>query len=186
MKKIFKVFCICIVIFILIITSISIYNYCNTLNIPELKTSNMEYGGVTNERKIGENYEIYYLSYNSENEFLNTKINEYINSSIKTFIEENNTNDYVFQKDKAIFLQILDTYKVNDNIVGVKITTVKKKLKCDEYNTYISTFNCSITDNKDITLDELFNDGYKGKIVDIYSDTYVLTKENIIFFDRKK
>ena len=80
----------------------------------------------------------------------------------------------------------IDTYKVNDNIVSVKLTTKIKDIKKTCYNTEIDTINFNLTDNKEITLDELFKDGYKEKISDNYSDKYVLTKDSIVFLVRRK
>lgn len=186
MKKTLKVFFIFIVVCMLTITIISIYKYYDLLNIPKIKTSSMEYGSTTNEAKSEKNYKMYYISYSSENEFLNTKIKDYIDSSINTFIKDNKTQDYVVRKDKAVFLQVLDSYKVNDDIIGIKIITKIKMLKNSNYNTEITTFNCCIKDNKEITLDDLFKYGYKEKIADIYTDKYLLTSKNILFFNRRR
>lgn len=182
MEKALKMFFIFVTIFVLVITVIPICKYYNTLEISQLRSSSMEYGSITDEEKSENSYEMHYIKYNSESEFLNTRINEFIDSSINSFIEENSTHGFMFKKDKAVFLQTLDTYKVNDDIVGIKIKTKVKKLKNNEYNTNIKTFNCSIKDKKDITLDELFKEGYKDKISDIYSDNYVLTNKEVIFF----
>ena len=92
--------------------------------------------------------------------------------------------DRVFKKDKAVFLQSIDTYKVNDNIVSAKIITKIKDLKKDEYNTEITTFNCNLIESKEISLDELFKQEYQEKIADAYSEKYFLTQNAIVFLKR--
>lgn len=184
-RSIVTFFCI-FVILILIIAFIPIYNYYNTLDILELETKNMEYGNINNEKKTEKNYEMHYESFECENEFLNSRINEIKNSKIESFMQKYDDTKRVFKKDIAVFVQVIDTYKVNDNIVSVKLTTKIKDIKKTCYNTEIDTINFNLTDNKEITLDELFKDGYKEKISDNYSDKYVLTKDSIVFLVRRK
>ena len=107
-------------------------------------------------------------------------------SKIESFIEKNDIEDRVFKKDKAVFLQSIDTYKVNDNIVSAKIITKIKDLKKDEYNTEITTFNCNLIESKELLLDELFQSEYKEKIADIYSEKYFLTQNAIVFLKRRR
>lgn len=184
MKRSIIVFFVILIIAMIVIAFIPIYRNYNTLNIVKLETKNMEYGSVKNEEKVDKNYEMYYQNFECENEFFNSKVNEVVISKIESFIERNDIEDRVFKKDKAVFLQSIDTYKVNDNIVSAKIITKIKDLKKDEYNTEITTFNCNLIESKEISLDELFNQEYQEKIADAYSEKYFLTQNAIVFLKR--
>ena len=183
MKRSIIVFFVILVIAMIVIAFIPIYKNYNTLDIVNLKLKiwNMV---VLKRRKVDKNYEMYYQNFECENEFFNSKVNEVVNSKIESFIEKNDIEDRVFKKDKAVYLQSIDTYKVNDNIVSAKIITKIKDLKKDEYNTEITTFNCNLIESKEISLDELFKQEYQEKIADAYSEKYFLTQNAIVFLKR--
>ena len=186
MKKSIIVFFVVLVIAMIVIVFIPIYKNYNTLDIVKLETKSVEYGSVKNEEVVEKNYEMYYQNFECENEFFNSKVNEFVNSKIESFIEKNSIENRVLKKDKAVFLQSIDTYKVNDNIVSAKIITKIKDLKKDEYNTEITTFNCNLIESKELLLDELFQSEYKEKIADIYSEKYFLTQNAIVFLKRRR
>lgn len=89
----------------------------------------------------------------------------------------------MLERDRAVFIQNIDTYKVNNNIVSAKVTTKIKNIKEDNYKTEVKCFNIRLDNDTNITLDDLFNDGYKEEISSLYTDNYLLTKDAIYFYD---
>ena len=81
--------------------------------------------------------------------------------------------------------QVIDTYKVNDDLMGVKITSIAKNLFEDNYSTSIYTYNFSKEDESLITLDELFDNRYKEVIPDGSYDNYLLTSDGIELYNKQ-
>ena len=127
MKSIFKIFLALIILGIVTITGVLLIKYYGKLEVPELKSNIIEYGNVTNKNESSVLYEIRAISFTSENEFVNTSIKEFLDKKINEFKEDNNTTERIRDKDRALLLQSLDSYLVNDGLISIKITSMIKK-----------------------------------------------------------
>lgn len=183
MKGMFKIFLVLVILCIAIITGIMLTKYYGKLEIPELKSQIIEYGNVTDRIDSTETYEIRIKDFESENEILNNSIKEFIDDQIKEFKESNKTTEKIRDKDRAVLLQVIDSYKVNENLVSIKITSMTKKILEENYTTSINTFNYDITRNQEIKLEDIFRREYKSKIEEQYSDKYNLRKNDIVFYN---
>ena len=132
MKSMFKILLVLVILSIAIITGIALVEYYGRLEIPELKSKNLEYGNVTDRNESTEIYEIRVKSFTSESEFINTSIKEFVDLKIEEFKNNNSTEKSIRDKDKAVLLQTIDSYLVNDNLVSVKITSMTKKIFSEE------------------------------------------------------
>lgn len=174
MKKIFKF----IIILVIIATIVTVGGliFTNTffkLDIPDIKTENLEFGKVVKNENITDSYEIYTQKIESE-DFINLIVNSYIDNLIEEFRNNNSSEEIIFSKDKAVLKQIIDTYKVNDDLVSIKITSMIKKVYEDEYSTEIYSYNFSMESKIVVTLDDLFKEGYKTIIPDGSYDCFLL------------
>lgn len=183
MKNMFKVFLAIVIVSIAIITAIALTKYYGKLEIPELKSQTIEYGNITDSKESTDIYDIRIKSFTSDNEFINTSIKEYVDKSVNDFKTTNNTTEKIRDKDKAVLLQVVDTYLVNENLVSIKITSMTKKIFVEEYTTIIDTFNYDLTNSKEIKLEDIFKKEYKSKIEEQYSDKYNLRKNDIVFYN---
>lgn len=182
MKNIVRIFLAIVILGIAIITGIALVNYYGKLEIPELKSQNMAYGSVTDIKESDDNYEIQVKEFNSDSQVINTSIKEFVDAKVKSFKEENKVSKKIRDKDRAVLLQVIDTYSVNEDVVGIKITSKEKKVYAEDYTTSIDTFNYHLKTEKTVTLEDIFKDNYKEKITDVYTDKYLLNDKNIIFY----
>jgi len=182
MKRLVKIIVILIgIIIISLLAKLVLTGQSKGLEIPSISPSSTEYGQVVNEINKQKNYEIYSEKINAI-EFISNEVNGQIENDINSFIADSNTDKYVKAYQKAVYENIIDTYKVNDNIVSIKVTTKVKKLFDEDFCTTINTYNYNISSENKITLDDLFKEGYKEKINDIYADTYLLRDSTIEFY----
>ena len=93
MKSMFKILLVLVILSIAIITGIALVEYYGRLEIPELKSKNLEYGKVTDRTESTENYEIRTKTFTSDNEFVNTSIKEFVDLKI----EELKNNNEIFK-----------------------------------------------------------------------------------------
>lgn len=186
MKKIFKFFISVIIIAVLFIIANLIWtNYLKPVEIPELSSISNEYGTTIQSEEITKVYEIYSQKIDSD-EFINLDVNSYIDKLIEDFKNSNSKIESIAPKDKAVLKNVIDTYKVNDSIVSLRITTIVKEVYGEYFNTSIKTFNYNLEDKEKISLDKLFKYGYKDKISDIYSEDYLLLHNGIEFYKEKQ
>lgn len=157
-------------------------NYLQPVNVPEISSTSNEFGTLEKGEEVNKQYEVYSQKLNSNTQ-VDTEVNTYINDSITDFIKENSKDDKILNKDKPVFKNIIDTYKVNDNLVSIRITTVIKKVYEEDFNTSIKAFNYNTETQTQVTLDELFKSGYKEKLGTIYTDSYLLNKKQIEFYN---
>lgn len=186
MKSMFKILLVLVILSIAIITGIALVEYYGRLEIPELKSKNLEYGKVTDRTESTENYEIRTKTFTSDNEFVNTSIKEFVDLKIEELKNNNSTEKSIRDKDKAVLLQTIDSYLVNDNLVSVKITSMTKKIFSEEYVTDVDTFNYDVAHNREIRLEDIFKKEYKSKIEEQYSEKYNLRKNDIVFYNNIK
>lgn len=181
MKKIFKlIIAIIIIAIVFVIINLLWTNYLKPVEIPDLISQSNEYGSIINGEESTKSFEIYSQKISAD-EFINLDVNGYIDGLLSEF-KENNSDEKVAPKDKAVYKNIIDTYKINDNLVSIKITSIIKQLYDDTYDTDIKTFNYNIEKQTQISLDELFKTGYKDNISEIYSDDYLLRSDQIEFY----
>ncbi len=156
------------------------------LEIPELKNSSMDFGKVESKNEESDEYQIYSKKFTSNNEVINTKVTELIESEVNEFKTRNSLNEKVKKKDKAVLLQSIDTYCANENLVSIKITSMTKNLFEKDYAKSIKTINYNVKDNADVTLDKLFKDGYTKIVGENSSENYIFEKNQVTFFKGDK
>lgn len=110
--------------------------------------------------------------------FIDEQVNTYIDSVLADFVDEIVTNKKVAKDKRAVLTNTIDSYKVNDNIYGIRITFNLKKVNSDEYTTIIKTYNLDNAKQKEVSLNDLFKSGYE-EIVGKYDQ--VLLKEKAMY-----
>lgn len=126
-------------------------------------------------------------SYYAEVERLNTQtsidepVNAYIDSVLMDFIDEQPTDKKVAKYKRAALTNTIDSYKVNDNIYGIRVTTNLKKVDSEDYNTIIKTFNYDKETGEEVTLGNLFKKGYED-VVGSY-DQLLLKSQSMLLYN---
>ena len=144
-------------------------------------SDSVEFGSVVNKEEGEKNYEAYIQKLDAD-ELIALDVNSYIDNQLAEFKKENETTDRVAPKDKAVYKNVIDTYKANDNIASVKITSIIKKVQEEKYNTTIKTFNYDVKEGKSISLDDIFKSGYERVLSSVYTENYVFKQKVIQFF----
>ncbi len=182
MKKIIRLFIAILTVVITLIVCNLVWTSINTpLEIPELLSDKVEFGEVLNLQDINTNYEVYYQKIKSDT-FIDDEVNNYINELIRNIQDNVSSLNKVSKTEKAVLKQIIDSYKVNDDIVSIKITYTIKNVYEESYKTNIKTFNYDLKEKKNISLDDIFKPEYKEKLSKIYSDEYILKETEIEFY----
>lgn len=183
MKKITRVVIAILTVIITLIICNLVWTSMNiVLEIPVLNSEKVEFGEVLSLQDISTSYELYYDEINS-NTFIDEEVNNYTNNLINSVRESTSTLNKVKKNEKAVLKQVIDTYKVNDDIVSVKITYIIKNVYEDGYKTNIKTFNYNLKEQKIITLDDMFKPEYKEKLSNLNSDNYLLKEKEIEFYN---
>lgn len=182
MRKVFKFLVAIIVIAIVFLIGCLVWNnYLQPVEVPDLLSDSVEFGSVVNKEEGEKNYEAYIQKLDAD-ELIALDVNSYIDNQLAEFKKENETTDRVAPKDKAVFKNVIDTYKANDNIASVKITSIIKKVQEGNYNTTIKTFNYDVKEGKSISLDDIFKSGYEQVLSNVYTENYVFKQKAIQFF----
>ncbi len=182
MRKVFKFLVAIIVIAIVFLIGCLVWNnYLQPVEVPDLLSDSVEFGSVVNKEEGEKNYEAYIQKLDAD-ELIALDVNSYIDNQLAEFKKENETTDRVAPKDKAVFKNVIDTYKANDNIASVKITSIIKKVQEENYNTTIKTFNYDVKEGKSISLDDIFKSGYEQVLGNVYTENYVFKQKAIQFF----
>ena len=182
MRKVFKFLVAIIVIAIVFLIGCLVWNnYLQPVEVPDLLSDSVEFGSVVNKEESEKNYEAYIQKLDAD-ELIALDVNSYIDNQLAEFKKENETTDRVAPKDKAVFKNVIDTYKANDNIASVKITSIIKKIQEENYNTTIKTFNYDVKEGKSISLDDIFKSGYEQVLGNVYTENYVFKQKAIQFF----
>lgn len=145
-----------------------------------LETTSKEFGALDDSTIEEDAYVIYAQKLQGESIVAKT-VNEYVNGKVNEFKDSNKGKGELKNKDKAVFKNVVDTYKVNDNIIGVRVTTMIKKAYEDTQNKTVKAFNLDVNANKEISLEDMFKSEYKDSLKDVYTDTYVLKKTGVDF-----
>ena len=129
MRKVFKFLVAIIVIAIVFLIGCLVWNnYLQPVEVPDLLSDSVEFGSVVNKEEGEKNYEAYIQKLDAD-ELIALDVNSYIDNQLAEFKKENETTDRVAPKDKAVYKNVIDTYKANDNIASVKITSIIKKVQ---------------------------------------------------------
>ena len=135
MKKIFSMISIVIILLVVAVMFNLIWsNYLTPLEIPELLSLNNEFGSIIRNEENTNLYEIYSQKLSSE-EFIDSEVNSYIDSMIDSSKNVSSIQSRIPNRDKAAFKNVIDTYKINENLISIKVTTIAKKLYEDNYIT---------------------------------------------------
>lgn len=183
MKGIFKIILSLVIIALLIIIGALIWtNYFAEPEMPNLKQEMVEYKKINNYEEETESYLIKSSKIDAD-DFINLSVNSFVDEKIVEFKKDNSSQSKILPRDKAVFKNVIDTFIVNENIVSVKVTIMQKGIEKENYDTQIQTYNFYLKDKVNISLDYLFNAGYKEKIKDIYTDKYLLKNNSIEFYN---
>ncbi len=177
MKKILYIFITIIIIALIFVASkLFIENNCKL----EVKQTMRESCSLQVTQKEIEDKDNYYSEIEKLNSqtFMDEQVNTYIASIRSDFIEETKSYNKLKKGERAVITDTIDSYEVNDNLYGIRITINMKKVNSDEYTTIIKTYNFDSTNQKEINLNDLFKSGYE-EIVGKYDQ--VLLKEKAMY-----
>ncbi len=151
--------------------------------IPELTSSSTEFGTLTKVDLNESNYEIHKQTLSSF-DFIDKEINAIIEGDIDRLTKESESKGTIPETDKAAYADAIDTIKVNDNLVSVRVTSMTKKVGEAEFSKQVELMNFDLSSKKKISLDDLFTKGYKDVVSDVYTDDYLLVHNGIEFFGK--
>lgn len=187
MKRILKVSVLLLFLGVaFIVVNLFFTNSFNKLSLPILSSTSKEFGELVDVEQKEDNFEIYKqtLSYS---EFIDNDVNSKIENDVNALIATTTGKEGVKEHEKAVYKNVIDTYVINDNIVSVKVTSSVKNLYEDNYTKTVTLYNYDTKNQRAISLDDFFKDGYKDTIAKNYTDKYLLTKTGADFYtDTKK
>lgn len=154
------------------------------LKMPELISASTEYGALKEVDLNEKQYDIHKQTLSSI-EAIDTEVNGQIEAEIKTLTDEATAGKVPGEDEKAAYINAIDTYKVNDRIVGVRVTSMTKKAFESTFTKNITVYNYDISTGKKVSLDEIFGADAKSSITD-YSDKYLLNHTMIEFYTGDK
>lgn len=164
MKKLFSVFISLIIVALIVISGRLFIESQKELNI---QRTTRESGMLELTEKSIEDKETYY----SEVEKLNTQtfmdepVNTYIDSVFMDFVDENVATKAAKHK-RAVLTNTIDSYNVNDNIYGIRVTINLKRVDSEDYTTIIKTFNYNKELGREVSLSGIFRVGYEDIVGD--------------------
>ncbi len=184
MRKVMTSGVLLVILFVSVVIGLLIWNnkYYKKVEIPQIYSSSNDYGTKIAEDSQKDNYEVYTEKYEATSTIAQN-VNKVIEDRLKKFIDSIDKDEVATPSQKAVFKNIIDSYKVNDNIVSFKVTILEKELKKEGFKKNIITLNYDLSKEEKITLDSLFKDGFKEKIKDQYSESYILKAQDIVFYD---
>ena len=153
------------------------------LAIPDLTAESTDFGEVEKVQLTEPKYEVYKQLLTSSNSFIDQEVNAQIENEAGTLISDAEKQDKVKETDKGVYTNVIDTYQVTDNIVSVRVTSMTKPVSSEHYTKLIHVYNYDLSAKKAISMDDIFNDGYKTRIQNIYSDYFLLQKNKVEFYN---
>ncbi len=186
MSKVFKWLAVIVIAVMILVIGILVWKgiYARP-ELPRITQSNMDFGIVEDKEELTDKYEIYSSKLKSE-EFIDLIVNQKIVDSIEEFKKQNYSDKNIASADIGIFKNVVDTYKINDDVVSVRVTIMSKDIGKSEYTKSIYGYNFTLQGKHILFLDDLFKPEYKEKIKDIYSDTYLFKNNSIEFYNDGK
>ncbi|MCR4839027.1 MAG: polysaccharide deacetylase family protein [Eubacterium sp.] len=150
--------------------------------VPDLTAISSEYGKVEQVELNEEKYVVYKNLLTSPSEFINKEINAQVEKEAETLINDSGKIEKVKPAEKGVYINSIDTYQVTDNIVSVRLTSMTKPVSSEHYTKLIHVYNYDIKKGQQVALDDFFKEGYKTRIENVYSDTYLLNHTSIEFY----
>ena len=174
-----------IIIFLIVITSFLIFSSIkNDVKMPKLETENLDFGKIEYNNENTALYMVSTQKLSSSYSFIDLRINEYVDSLVAS-VENKDLSEYKDKiKDSEILKQKIDTYKVNDNILSVKVTSMLKKSGEENYATCVKNFNFRTDLKRELELNELFKESIKEKIGE--ENNFLLTQNKLQIFNSSK
>ncbi len=181
MKKIIKIF-VSLIICILLCIICGVLLMQKSPKI-EIKRPNTENKALMTAQRTVEDTAYYYIEIEklASQTFMDQKVNEYVDSIILNFKEENSLE--VKAQYKAVLTNNIDSFKVTDEIYGIRVTSMMKRSNSTEYDTLIKTFNYTKNCENEITLNALFKKGYESIISKELDKEFLLKEKSIMFYD---
>ena len=153
----------------------------NKLAMPELKSTSQEFGELTEVKLNESNCEIQKQTLSSF-AFVDKEVNGLVEKDIEDLKKQASTAGSVDEAKKGAYINAIDTIKVNENLVSVRLTSMSKNAGETEFKQKVQLLNYDLSSKKRITLDDLFSNGYKAQIGSAYTDQYLLVHNGIEFF----
>lgn len=158
--------------------------YYGEVEMPNLASNAKEFGEIQEKTDESDTYIVSYNILEAQPEVIQNKVNDRVNELLEKFKKENETEKSVFPKQRGVFKSVIDTRKVTEEIVSVKITTMTRKYKTEEYKTQVDTFNFNIKNESEIALKDLFKDeGINEVLGNTYQDKYLLREKEVEFYN---
>ena len=151
-----------------------------TAGMPELASASSEYGSLTEADLSEKQYSVHKQTLNSI-EAIDKTVNGQIEAEIKTLTDEAVTGKVPGEDEKALYINAIDTYKVNDKVVSVRVTSMSRKAFESSFKKNITVYNYDISTGQPVTMEELFGEDAKATITD-YSDKYLLNHNMVEFY----
>ena len=151
--------------------------------VPDLTAVSSEFGEVKQLELNEEKYAVYKNLLTSQNEFIDKEINAQVETEAETLINDSSKLDKVKPAEKGVYINAIDTYQVTDNIVSVRLTSMTKPVSSEHYTKMIHVYNYDIQKKQPVRLEDIFKDGYKTRIENIYTDNYLLNHTSIEFYN---
>jgi peptidoglycan/xylan/chitin deacetylase (PgdA/CDA1 family) len=153
------------------------------LAIPELEANSKEFGEQTevNLDEAGYRFHKHTLS---SSDFIDKDVNTLVEEETDVLIKDAASKGTLKESERAAYINAIDTVKVNDSLVSVKVTSLSKKAKEENYVRNVHMFNYNMKTKKKVTLDDLFSAGYKDELKGAYSDNYLLVHTKIEFYGK--
>ena len=153
------------------------------LAIPELEANSREFGEQT-EIDLDEAGYRFHKHTLSSSDFIDKDVNTLVEEETELLIKDAASKGTLKETERAAYINAIDTVKINDSLVSVKMTSLSKKAKEENYVRNVHMFNYNLTAKKKVTLDDLFSAGYKDELKGSYSDNYLLAHTKIEFYGK--
>ena len=162
----------------------SIITKSDKTKMPELASASAEYGALAEVDLEEKQYSVHKETLTSI-DAIDKEVNGQIEADIKALTDAVVAAEPSADEPKAAYINAIDTYKVNDRIVSVRVTSMTRKPTMTTFDKTVNVYNYDISTGKKVTLDEIFNADVKSAIPG-YSEKYLLGKTKIEFYTGDK
>ena len=162
----------------------SIITKSDKTKMPELASASAEYGALAEVDLEEKQYSVHKETLTSI-DAIDKEVNGQIEADIKALTDAAVAAEPSADEPKAAYINAIDTYKVNDRIVSVRVTSMTRKPTTTTFDKTVNVYNYDISTGKKVTLDEIFNADVKSAIPG-YSEKYLLGKTKIEFYTGDK
>ncbi len=154
----------------------------NTLAIPDLTAESTDFGKVEDVKLEEAKYVVEKQLLSSSHSFIDQEVNAQIENEASSLVSDSDRQDKVKENQKGVYKNMVETYQVTDTIVSVKVTSMTKPVSSEHYTKLIHLYNYDLGTKKAVKLEDLFNEGYKTRIQNIYTDSFLLKKTGMEFY----